>query len=220
MRKHLSVVALLAISCSAEAQPGTELDAVFNGDMLGTNLRYFESVAGIARESWGDQHTYIVDGCQVVAEAPGGSITSLDLDINERCQVDLTSFLGESFAPDISRPLTFGNFMEHAGEGFYFYSDCLTRCGNAFDPSVYAYWEGPRAAGFINMKLGVELISGEASDAASQWADVMYQQRGEDYVIDTEFNCDRAFDDVAAQLLYNVEITQLTLGNVAGARCE
>ncbi|MFC0266978.1 hypothetical protein [Kushneria aurantia] len=55
---------LLMISGMVEAQ-SPSLDDVFNGDMLNTNLRYFESAAGIARESWGDRHVYRIVGCRL-----------------------------------------------------------------------------------------------------------------------------------------------------------
>lgn len=206
---------LLALTGTAQAQSKATLAEVFNGEMLNSNLRYFESVAGVARAIRGDQHTYKVDGCRVEVEAPGGTIGSLSLDIDEQCKIGLESFLGESFAPDMSRPLTFGNFATHTGQ-FHFYADCLTGCGNSHDPSVYAHWEGPRAVGFINVSLEVALVAPPAIAAANQWEAVMEKSRGADYVIETAFNCEPTFDETAARIFRDVRVTRITIGPIVG----
>ncbi|MFC0266977.1 hypothetical protein [Kushneria aurantia] len=93
-------------------------------------------------------------------------------------------------------------------------------CGNAYDPSVYAYWEGPRAAGFINMVTGVELVGDKAIAAAGEWQQVMESQRGSDYVIDLGFACEYTFDEAAARLFRDVRISRVIIGGgVEGPQC-
>lgn len=128
----LIATALLAL-CAPLTQAASVAE-VFNGDMLGTNQRYFESIAGIPRESSGNQHLFRVSGCNITATIQNNSVTALRLELTPSCQADLASFLGESFAP-------VGSFQQAAGD-LSFYSDCLTLCGNAVDPSAYAHWQG------------------------------------------------------------------------------
>lgn len=58
MKKAISTslfTALIVAGCPAIAQAKASVADVFNGKMLGTNLRHFESVAGVARESSGQE---------------------------------------------------------------------------------------------------------------------------------------------------------------------
>jgi len=207
----LLALPLVFISASAQSQPSATLAQLFNTDMLNTNLRYFESHAGVARESWGDRHTYRIDDCTLEVNAPGDRINSLSVEVSNHCRSSLQSFLGESFSPDESRPLTFGNFAEHTGD-FTFYADCLSGCGNAYDPSVYAFWEGPRALGFIQLRLEVELVGDAAIDASNTWEEAIGSARGEEYVLFNRFNCEDHFNQQAAAAFRDIPITRMTIG--------
>ncbi|MGF6705306.1 hypothetical protein [Pseudomonas frederiksbergensis] len=204
--------AVIATGSPAIAQAKASIAEVFNGEMLGTNLRYFESVAGIARKSSGDQHTYRVEGCQITATAGGGTINALRMELSPDCRADLKSFIGDSFAPAANKPLTFGNFQEAAGD-LNFYADCLTMCGNAAEPSVYALWDGPRAVGFRQVLLEVALVSDQALQASNQWQASMTKAKGEDFVMDTRFNCERTFDAPAQKSFQAVQVTAITIGS-------
>lgn len=204
--------ALVAVNGPALAQQKAGVADVFNGDMLGTNLRYFESIAGIARTSFGNQHTYRVEGCEITATVSGDAVSALRLELSPKCKADIVSFLGEAFSPPASQPLTFGSFQSAAGD-LSFYADCLTMCGNAYDPSVYAHWEGPHAVGYREVLLEAKQVGDQAVDAASRWAQDMSEAKGEDWVIDTKFNCERGFDTQAQQLFNAVEVTAITIGS-------
>ena len=52
---------------SVDVAHAASVAEVFTGDMLGTNQRYFESIAGIPRESFGDEHKFKVQGCDITA---------------------------------------------------------------------------------------------------------------------------------------------------------
>ena len=212
MRKRFlpTFLLLLLSMCGLQGCKEHKLDTVFNEDMLGTNLRYFESVAGIPRRSfdytYSQTHVFIVDGCTVEATEYKGVVTSLSLELNDSCHADLTSFLGE-FAPKGPDPLTFGDFSE-----LRFAASCLESCGNAYDPSVYAFWSGPRAVNNISIKLEASTASADALDASMQWAAAMKKSRDQDYIIDTKFNCDALFNDEAAELFESVKVSKITLG--------
>lgn len=203
---------LFALNGTAQAHPAATVAEVFNGDMLGTNLRYFESIAGIARQSFNNQHTYRVEGCEIIATVSGDVVNALHLDLSPKCKADIASFIGESFTPPASQPLTFGSFRAAAGD-LSFYGDCLMMCGNAYDPSVYAFWEGARVAGNLEVLLEAKLVGTQAIDAASRWKKDMSRAKGEDWVIDSKFNCERGFDTQAQQHFDTVEVTAITIGS-------
>ncbi|MGC5700732.1 hypothetical protein J4P02_11100 [Pseudomonas sp. NFXW11] len=198
----------LALSLDTHAATVAE---VFTGDMLGTNQRYFESVAGIPRESNGDVHSFKVQGCDISATVQGGKVSTLRMELTPKCQADLTQFVG-TFAPAPGKPLTVGAFAAASGGDLSFSADCLSMCGNAADPSVYAHWEGPHAVGFREVQLEVMLVSDAAINAASQWESQMSKAEGEDYVIETRFNCDTKHSAVAQKAFANVPVTAVTIG--------
>lgn len=51
-------------------------------------------------------------------------------------------------------------------------------CGNAFDPSVYALWEGPHAVNYMQVLLEVTLSSDEAISAADAWKAQIVKAKG------------------------------------------
>jgi hypothetical protein len=201
--------ALLGACALAQAATVAE---VFNGEMLGTNQRYFESVAGIPRESSGDEHKFRVQGCNITATIGGGNVYKLRMEITPQCQADLTQFIGD-YAPAPGQPLTFGAFEQSSGGGLSYSADCLISCGNAYDPSVYGYWVGPHAADYMEVLLEVVQVSDQAIAAGSLWRDQMTQVKGEDWVIDGGFNCDNQFDPVARQAFKDVPVTAVTIGH-------
>lgn len=205
------LISTLIGTLATGAQAATVKD-VFNGEMLGTNQRYFESIAGIPRQSYGNSHIFRVQGCDITATINNGAISALNMELGGKCQVNLSTFIGD-YAPPAGQALTPGNFEKSSGGGLSYLADCLYLCGNAADPSVYAYWEGPRAAGFMEVMLEVVLVDDEALNAASIWQDHMTKAAGEDFVMDTRFNCDRRFDTVAHQAFKDVRVTAVTIGH-------
>jgi len=196
-------------ACSL-AQASTVAE-VFNGEMLGTNQRYFESIAGIPRESFGDEHKFRVQGCNITATITEGAVSTLRLELTPQCQADLTQFVGD-YAPAPGQPLTFGAFEHASGGGLSYHADCLSGCGNSYDPSVYGHWEGPRAVDFMEVLLEAVQVEDAAIEAADIWRNQMIKTMGEDWVMDGQFNCNRQFDPVARQALNAVQVTAVTVG--------
>lgn len=83
------IAAILTCSFATSAQ-AADVKEVFNGDLLGTNQRYFESIAGIPRESFGGQHSFKVQGCNITATIGGGKVSALRMELTDKCQADLT----------------------------------------------------------------------------------------------------------------------------------
>lgn len=185
----------------------------FNGKFLGVNRQYFESILGAPRESHGDQHEFRIQDCDITATITGDKVSALHMAVTDKCSPDLTTFIG-SYAPPPTRPLTAGGFVDASGGGTLRYSaDCLSSCGNAYAPSVYARWDGPRAVNFMEVVLDVALISDDAIRAAGVWQERMTKTVNETYVSETRFNCDNRFDPIANEVFKNIRVTGITIGH-------
>ncbi|MNY24440.1 hypothetical protein D3C86_1581550 [compost metagenome] len=180
---------------------------VFNGDMLGTNQRYFESVAGVPRESFQNDHVFRVQNCQITATIGDGKVSALRMELTKGCEADLHSFIGE-YAPKAGQAITPGAF----GEGQRYTASCLTDCGNAADPSAYALWVAPRAARGLEVLMEMVLVGDKAGDASDQWEAHMEKAAGRDYVSDKKFNCETRFDGAAEAAFKDVPVTAITIG--------
>lgn len=188
-----------------------KLDEVFNGKMLGATQRYLESVAGVPRSEFGDVHEFEVQGCPVEATIVAGQVQALRLEIGPKCQPDLSSFI-DAYAPPKNQALSFGGFEKTAGPLKYM-ADCLMSCGNAADPVVYGFWDGPRAAQFLQVLLEAEQVEDAALSAAGDWEAQVLKARGEDYVMDLGFNCDDQFNAQASKAFKAVKATAVTIGH-------
>ncbi|NLY35276.1 MAG: hypothetical protein GX040_11255 [Alcaligenaceae bacterium] len=203
------LIASTLISPFANAVQAKTVKEVFNGDMLGTTQRYFESIAGIPRKSSGNEHSFRVQGCNITATIDNNDVSALRIELNDKCQADLSTFI-DSYAPPANTPLTVGAFEF---DNFTFMADCLGMCGNAYDPSVYALWEGPHAINFMEVLLEFKLVSDAAIDAATAWKNHMEQAAGENYVMDARFNCDDRFNTQGYNAFKKVTPTAITIGH-------
>lgn len=211
MNKLIYSLFASTLALSVDIAHAASVAEVFTGDMLGTNQRYFESIAGIPRESFGDEHKFKVQGCDITATVEGGKVSKLRMELTPKCQADLTQFVG-TYAPAPGKPLTVGAFIESSGGGLSYSASCLSMCGNAADPSVYAHWEGPHAVDFKEVLLEVVLVSDAALNAADQWESQMRKAEGEDYVMETRFNCDQKYDAAAQKAFEKVQVNAVTIG--------
>ncbi|MEW7857409.1 hypothetical protein AB2M95_15985 [Pseudomonas chlororaphis] len=211
MNKVIYSLFASTLTLSLDVANAASVAEVFNGDMLGTNQRYFESVAGIPRESNGDEHIFKVQGCDITATVEGGKVGKLRIELTPKCQADLTQFVG-TYAPTPGNPLTIGAFIASSGGGLSYSASCLSMCGNAADPSVYAHWKGPHAVDFREVLLEVVLVSDAALNAANQWESQMRKAESEDYVMETRFNCDQKYDAIAQKAFEKVQVSAVTIG--------
>lgn len=204
--------ACVVMSVALSPAHAATVKEVFNGDMLGTNQRYFESVAGIPRTSDGNAHSFRVQGCDITATIDNARVSALRMELSDRCSADLSSFIGDG-APAATPALTFGAFEHYAGSSLRYLADCLTLCGNAADPIVYAYWEGPRSSGFMEVLLETVLAGDDSLDASTLWQEHMLKATNQDYILDTKFNCEPRFDSIAANAFKNVPVRSITIGH-------
>jgi hypothetical protein len=202
---------LLAAGLPSETDAqGANLRAVFDPDMLGAQVAYLEHIIGPAWKVVRGTRIYKVDGCVVDVGVNSGEVRNLHMQISEQCQFDLSVFSGNYKFPRLFG-LTFGEFEQPYVSG-QFQASCLYLCGNSADPVVRDFYQGPHAENFIQMVPEVVLVSDAAIAASSAWSDAMKNAMGEDYVVNTKFNCDRRFDALAHRLFAKVPITGITVG--------
>lgn len=213
-KPFFTAVILLTASNAVIAAKPNKLSQLFDYEMLNADVAYFEKIAGVARNTTENKKTYKVEGCEIEADVTGGKISSLKLNINKKCTFDLNKFVSNTSLP--ANLLTFGKFDSIIGKGGRFYSDCLSMCGNAADPSVYEYWSGSRAASNIEIMLEVTLVDDLSINAADKWQSVMEKTEGHDWIIDTKFNCpnknEDKYNDAAHKAFKDVKISAITIG--------
>jgi|GEM_PF-1069767 len=214
IKRWFFCITILVTSLFTTAQ-AAKLEEVFNGNMLGVTQRYFESVAGIPIRKFKDTYYFAVERCNVQAFIKDEEVYALRLELTPRCQADLSSF---GFNRS-THGLTFGYFTSRdpEPEAQYaldpsFSADCLMLCGNAYDRSVYAFWEGGDRHDFLEVLLEVKLVGDPAITAADKWRDYMQQQTDMEYITKNIFNCDDLFDGIAANYFENIKVDAITLG--------
>lgn len=204
---HFRVLAIGLLMAGGNIAQAATVQDVFNGKMLGKSQAHLESITGAPQESYGDDRVFEVQGCLITATIKSGKVSALSMDASEACQPDLASFIGE-YAPKPGQKLTPAVF----GPDLTYTADCLTDCGNAADPWVYASWTAPRAAGGMEVMLGFVQAGDEALDAAERWASQMEKAEGQDYLLNNKFNCDARYNDVAEAAFRNVAATSVKVG--------
>lgn len=194
----LSMLLLLPIVSHAAS-----VDTVMSTKNLGKPLKTL-GLGVSAQEEYG-VHSYKVNGCAIDVEVKADAhktITALSMAPSAACQsAQLSEVFKEQKRPNWVN-LTFGQLTSVLGAAHYT-ADCLTLCGNAYNPSVYASWG--------QLSAEVMLVDDASIDASINWGKAITQKYDQDYVIDNRFNCTKEFDALAAQEFKNVKVTKLTL---------
>lgn len=201
-------------SSISEAGKREHLARVFSPDMLSADLPYFEQVTGPARNTRGNTKIYLLDGCEVAATVINGSVHTLRVELSSKCTFDLNKFLQASlgrFPPP--HKMTFGQFDALTNGGGRFMADCLVSCGNAADPVIYEYRSGSHADLYLDVMLEAVQAEDGVLAAANMWQDSMKNGEGENWVLETKFNCKQTkYDEVAHKVFKNAKITAITVG--------
>jgi hypothetical protein len=210
---HTPVAKQSASPQASEASGSNQgiLEQIFQREMLDAQVPYLERITGPARNIDGDVRTYIVNGCEVRVTAKKGAISALALpQLSKSCTVSLKPFGLDGPSAD---QLTFAAF-DQISIGTTFTADCISSCGNAFDPSVYELVETPHSNDFLDLRPGVVLDDNRAIDASENWADGMKKLEGEDFVTQARFNCDHRYSAMANNLFKTVRITSIEVGHL------
>lgn len=217
MNKYI-IGLLVGTSATVANAAASKLEQIFTADMIDADVSYLEQFSGPARNSdeFMKTKTYKVSGCIITAHLDSNekTIQALTLNVSDKCTIDANIFLKNTNKPIPSaNKITFGTFDESMGGGKFF-SDCLKFCGNAYAPSVYEFVQGSHADDYIDIMIGVEQSTDVALDSSSKWTDVMKKQEGEEWLIDTKFNCTEKYDDIARAAFKNVKIDSISIGRL------
>lgn len=208
---RLAIAATLLVSAAHAADPNLKAADIVKPETLGAQVKWLEGQAGPAFKVDGDEAIYKIGGCDVVVTVENDTIKAFKVDNTSACAFDLKAFFGSPDMPPLEG-LTFGAF-EAATAPQRFYADCVFSCGNAYDPSVYAYWDSGRAGNLVSVTLEAMLVTDDAIDASLKWSETMRKAEGDDYVIDGRYNCETKYNDVARELFKGVKVSAIKIGH-------
>ncbi|MBF5007229.1 hypothetical protein [Diaphorobacter caeni] len=200
----------------AKADPITQLQTkLASREAIGLNLEYVVRVSGPAMRIMGNQQLFDLQGCKftLTTDEAKQSIQGVQLELSKECPVDVGPLINAD-KPILAGDLTFGAADKYFRPGDYL-SDCLSSCGNAYDPSVYWSAEGSRADGFVKVVLSVPIAEDAVVEAAARWRDAMLKSEKEDWVvIETGFNCaPEKYREVAAHEFSGMRPAFLSFGH-------
>jgi hypothetical protein len=198
-----------------ETSNGRRLPLIFVPEMLNARLEKLEMIAGPSIDVNGDIRSYKVDGCAVTAHLTGTGqkrvIQSLKLAVEDRCSFDLNAFVSGAEIKPLSQ-LTFGRFDLMTGGTGRFYADCLTHCGNAYDPSIYLHWTSRKPGPNFEIMLGAFIVDDGVINASNTWEDSMTRNEGDEWVMENRFNSTTKYDSLAHQLFQGLTINNISIG--------
>ncbi len=193
-----------ALTATAQGSPAPAVQAIVTPDTIGAEVKWLEAQIGPAFRVEGPRRTYRLNGCAFAVQDVGGKIEGFELPVSEACAFDLAAFMPNAEGLPKLADLTFASFDRAVASQVTYQADCLKLCGNAFDPSVYAAWQGGRADNMMSVTLGKRLVDDVSIDASMAWEKAM-EAEGDDYLIDTKFNCDGKYNDAARTTLAPVK---------------
>lgn len=205
-----TLVAVLALSFSVPALAAPSLNDVMQSRHIGKPL----SSLGLGKpiQSGPIQEIFLVGSCPVeVMLRPKTktikSITAADL---SKCPgMKLEEYFGAD-SPALPTRVTFGQFNALlANKEVHYWADCLMLCGNGYEPLMHASWMPSTLEG---LSASSPMVDDASINASDKWEAEMKKKYGEDYVIDTKFNCTPEFDAKAQAFLKDVRVTSITIG--------
>lgn len=199
-----------------KVDPITQLQGkLASREAIGLNLEYVVRVSGPAMRITGNQQLFDLQGCKftLTTDEAKQSILGVQLELSKECPVDVGPIINAD-KPILAGDLTFGAADKYFRPGDYL-SDCLSSCGNAYDPSIYWAAEGSHADGFGKVVLSVPIAEDAVVDAAARWRDAMLKSETEDWVvIETGFNCaPQKYRDAAAHEFSGMRPAFLSFGH-------
>lgn len=205
-----SALAAITMALSALPAHAQTAQSLFAPDTLFVQVAYVEKTVGPAWKVQGDHRQYKLGPCVVTLIAQKGEVIGMEMDVNAQCNPDLQNFVG------VAGPLrvagkTFGDIAAIVPNNEYA-ADCLTMCGNAYDPSLYMILRGAHFNDFIDVAVSAAQVDKRTIEAGAQWATAMEKAKGEEYVMGTDFNCDRSKDAAAQVILAPARITHIQAG--------
>lgn len=158
-------------------KPPSVLGMVISPEVIGSTLEYFEKNTGPAKERFGDERTYLVEGCEVLTVIKEGEIRAVGINLNQKCSLNLNAFLPNFDGKfPAANKLTMPIFQNIVGQGVEYFVPCFD-CGTSMDPITYAHWIGSRADQVLEVRLETEAVPDKVDAAMEQES------------FDFDFNC-------------------------------
>jgi hypothetical protein len=212
-----------AFSLPDSASAADKLSSIFNFDMLNVQPAFLENITGPARSMDTDAtgvevRDYRVDGCQVQAFFEKNLARRYALVLTPKCNFNLGAFV-PGYAS--TKGLTVGKFADgQQHPQLRLHSDCIYNCGNAADPSVDFTWEGPHSVNFVYVALTVTIADTIALGASQVLEDQMSKNEGQEYLLETKFNCDRKYDEMAVRDFAKAPVNEIVIGFAGKDACQ
>lgn len=181
---------------------------------------FLERTLGQSKYETPDSAQYELAGCNVnVGFADNKAVTSISIDLKPGCSFDASELARSDQPVIVNGPMAFARFEELFGSARYT-SPCLTMCGNAFDPYVAAVVPGYSANGGVDVSAQSLFIEDAAGEAMNAWREQLKAKLGEDYVIETKFNCEDTHNDIPRAAFAQVPVETLQFGrDLADGNC-
>lgn len=212
---------LMARGTPAAAESADSITRIVNLQSIDATKEFLERTLGQSKYETPDTAQYVVAGCNInLVFAENKAVSSVSIDLTKGCRFDASGLTQSEKPVMVDGPMTFAQFEDTFGQARYT-SPCLTMCGNAFDPYVAAVVPGYSANRGIDVA-GVSVFVADAvSDASNVWQTKLTEKAGEDYVIDTKFNCEDTHNDIPRAAFAKAPVETLQFGrDLNEASCE
>jgi len=149
-------------------------------DLLGANRPYVDQQLGVARTNFQDISEYNAQGCQVFVKYKNDHVSEVSVNLNTGCQVSAWLINRMHSISSSSRLIDLVDGVLMA------YYDCLSDCGNAYDPALHFALPASRASNGIYHYLSTisyELPNGlierveepwERGEFATEWVEPVF----------------------------------------------
>ena len=181
---------------------------IFDIDLLGVTIAYFESKIGPAKRIIGkDYREYEYEGCEFVVFGEN-SIDALYIEnLTDRCTFNIESFFGG----DPVNNAKWYNFS--AFESYY--SHCFYSCGQQF-PRLYGFSSGSHATNFIEILGILEFYSNDDDNSLDSKYEMIInkiiQEKGQDYLIYSKLNNDMTYTGLIKETFKFENCKEIAIG--------
>lgn len=202
------------VEAAAEGQGISRIVAI---ESIGATKEFLERTLGQSTYETPQEARYTASGCDVsVSFGEDKAVSQISIALKPGCRFDASKLANLDAPLVIDGPLTFAQFEKLFGQAHYT-SPCLTLCGNAYDPYVDAVVGGVRANGMIDVSAHAIFVEDPVLEAVGQWRDKLQTTKGEDYVMNTKFNCERDQDAIPSAAFANVQVEAFQFGREIGS---
>ncbi|MFD0740538.1 hypothetical protein ACFQZQ_14740 [Lysobacter koreensis] len=204
-------------TAAAAAPTPASISAIVNLRSIDATKEFLERTLGASTYETPETAKYLAGGCNVeVSYAANKAVTNVSIDLTPGCRFDAAALVGSQAPVMVDGSLTFAAFEQLFGNARYT-SPCLSLCGNAYDPYVDAVVPGSRANLVVDVAARALFVDDAVIAASNAWEAQLKAKAGEDYVVETRFNCDRTHEAIARAAFATVKVETLQFGRELGS---